>query len=73
MITAQHQLLLGSRVLVAEDDVILALDMERSLRDVGAEIFGPAKTAADATASARTAPLIPPRLNIDRWNPGVRA
>ena len=57
MITAQHQLLLGYRVLVVEDDMILALDVERSLRDAGAEIFGPAKTAADATALARTAPL----------------
>jgi ActR/RegA family two-component response regulator len=57
VITAQHQLLLGYRVLVVEDDMILALDVERSLRNAGAEIFGPAKTAADATALARTAPL----------------
>ena len=65
MITAQHQLLLGSRVLVAEDDVILALDMERSLRDAGAEIFGPAKTEADATALARTAPLTCAVLDVN--------
>ena len=65
MIMARYQLLLGSRVLVAEDDVILALDMERSLRDVGAEIFGPAKTAADATALARTAPLTCAVLDVN--------
>ena len=65
MIKAKCQLLLGSRVLVAEDDVILALDMERSLRDLGAEIFGPAKTAADATALARTAPLTCAVLDVN--------
>ena len=65
MIKAKCQLLAGSRVLVAEDDVILALDMERSLRDVGAEIFGPAKTAADATALARTAPLTCAVLDVN--------
>ncbi len=65
MITAQHQLLLGSRVLVAEDDVILAFDVERLLRDAGAEIFGPVKTAADATAFARTAPLTCAVLDVN--------
>jgi len=65
MIKAKCQLLLGSRVLVAEDDVILALDVERSLRDAGAEIFGPAKTAADATALARTAPLTCAVLDVN--------
>ena len=49
MNTAQHQLLRDFRILVAEDDVILALDMESSLRGAGAQVFGPVKTTADAT------------------------
>jgi len=65
MITAQNQLLLDCRVLVVEDDMLLALDVERSLRNAGAEIFGPVKTAADATALARTAPLTCAVLDVN--------
>ena len=34
----------GARILVAEDDAILALDVRQILRDAGAEIIGPAAT-----------------------------
>ena len=65
MTMAQHQLLRGFRILVAEDDMILALDMERSLGDAGAQVFGPVKTAADATALAQTAPLTCAVLDVN--------
>jgi CheY-like chemotaxis protein len=65
MNTAQHQLLRDFRILVAEDDVILALDMESSLRGAGAQVFGPVKTTADATALARTAPLTCAVLDVN--------
>lgn len=65
MTMAQHQLLRGFRILVAEDDMILALDMERSLGDAGAQVFGPVKTAADAIALAQTAPLTCAVLDVN--------
>ena len=65
MTMAQHQLLRGFRILVAEDDMILALDMERSLGDAGAQVFGPVNTAADATALAQTAPLTCAVLDVN--------
>ena len=34
----------GARILVAEDDAILALDVRQILRDAGAEIIGPTAT-----------------------------
>ena len=55
MTMVKHELLRGFRVLVAEDDMILALDMERLLKDAGAQVFGPVKEAADAIALAQTA------------------
>ena len=65
MTTAQHELLRGFRILVAEDDMILALDMERSLKDAGAQVFGPVKTAADAIALAQTALLTCAVLDVN--------
>jgi ActR/RegA family two-component response regulator len=61
----KHELLRGFRILVAEDDMILALDMERSLKDAGAQVFGPVKTAADAIALAQTAPLTCAVLDVN--------
>ena len=57
MTYAEAEPLLGCRVLVAEDDIIIALDMELLLRNAGAEVLGPVKTTAAAVALARTAPL----------------
>ena len=65
MTMAQHELLRGCRILVAEDDMILALDMERSLENAGAQVFGPVKTAANATALAQTAPLTCAVLDVN--------
>ena len=57
MTDAQDEPLLGCRVLVAEDDCIIALDLELLLRNAGAEVFGPVKTTAAVVALAKTAPL----------------
>ena len=65
MAMAKHELLRGCRILVAEDDMILALAMERSLENAGAQVFGPVKTAADAIALAETAPLTCAVLDVN--------
>ena len=62
---AQAEPLRRSRILVVEDDIILALDMERSLRNAGAEVFGPVKTVADANALAKIAPLTCAVLDVN--------
>lgn len=41
-------LLRGLRILVAEDDALLALGYEESLKDAGAEVVGPAATVEEA-------------------------
>jgi DNA-binding response OmpR family regulator len=47
----------GARILVAEDDAILAFDIMDLLRKAGAEVLGPAATLADALALAGLAAL----------------
>ncbi len=47
------QPLLGTRVLIAEDNAIQAYDLKRSLEDAGAEVVGPARTVAEVLALAR--------------------
>jgi len=50
----EHQPLKGSRILIAEDNAIQALDLKLSLQDAGAEVIGPARSAAEAIALARS-------------------
>lgn len=38
----------GLRILVVEDEYLLAMDLERELRDAGAEVVGPAASVAAA-------------------------
>jgi len=47
--------LIGARILVAEDNAVLAFDLMTLLRDAGADVVGPAKTVADVLALAGTA------------------
>lgn len=42
----------GRRILVAEDEVLVALEVEQALRDAGAEPLGPYATVAAALAAA---------------------
>jgi len=48
METASNKLLYGRRVLVAEDNPFVALDIMKTLREAGAETFGPAMSLARA-------------------------
>jgi len=61
----QAEPLLGCRVLVAEDDIILALDMKRLLENAGADVFGPVKTVAAAADLAKTVPLTCAVLDVN--------
>jgi DNA-binding NarL/FixJ family response regulator len=44
--------LTGLRILIVEDEVIIAMEIESNLQDAGAEILGPAHTVADGLALA---------------------
>src|SRR5271167_1120461 len=59
------QPLQGARVLIAEDEAILALDMMNVLRNAGAEVLGPAATLADTFALARSASLTCAVLDVN--------
>ena len=50
--------LLGARILVVEDDAILAFDLIHMLRDAGADIVGPGMTLKHALDLAATPSLI---------------
>jgi CheY-like chemotaxis protein len=57
MIAIAGQPLLGAKVLIAEDNPILAFDVLSLLRDAGAETVGPAKSLKDTLILAETSPL----------------
>jgi DNA-binding response OmpR family regulator len=44
----------GRRILIIEDEFLLALDLELALQRAGAEVIGPASTLAKAEALAET-------------------
>jgi len=54
----------GTRVLVAEDDAILAFDLGIMLQKAGANILGPALTLAHTLSLAETAPMSAAVLDI---------
>lgn len=62
-ITQTHELS-GGRVLVAEDELLIALDIGSILSDAGAEVVGPAMTVASAVALVRTTPLSAATLDV---------
>jgi len=53
MISNENQPLQGMRILVAEDNMLLALETKDVLQNAGADVLGPAKTLADTLALAR--------------------
>ncbi len=57
--------LLGARILIAEDDAIIAFDVESLLRNAGAEVLGPAATLANTLALARSASLTCAVLDVN--------
>ncbi len=65
MTFTQDQPLLGSRILVAEDDAILAFDIVSLLQNAGAEVLGPVTTLTDTIAIARSASLSCALLDVN--------
>ena len=64
----------GSRILIAEDSAIQALDLKILLEDAGAEVVGPASSAKEAVALAGTASLTCAILDVVlRCEPVFRA
>lgn len=57
MIDPPRRVFDGLKVLVVEDDFILALDLQFHLQDAGAEVIGPVHSAAEALALLRAGPL----------------
>lgn len=58
------QPLQGARILIAEDDAILAFDLGIVLRKAGALIVGPALTLAHTFALAKTVPVSAAVLDV---------
>ncbi|KIZ40672.1 MULTISPECIES: response regulator [Rhodopseudomonas] len=56
--------LAGARILVAEDEILIALDIRSMLIDAGAEVLGPATTLAAAKTIAQTASLTGAMLDV---------
>jgi CheY-like chemotaxis protein len=52
-VTVQSASLQGLRVLVVEDDYVIALDLARALDELGALVVGPIATAMDAVQLLR--------------------
>jgi DNA-binding NtrC family response regulator len=49
----ENQLLCGARILIAEDEILIARDMEGAFLDAGAEVVGPCTTLPEARDAAR--------------------
>jgi DNA-binding response OmpR family regulator len=58
----------GARVLIAEDDPIIAYDLARLLQDAGAETLGPARRLRDALMLAEASPLHCGILDVSLWH-----
>jgi len=50
--------LLGKRILIVEDEALVAIDLQFAFEDAGAEVLGPALRLAEALALAEQAPQI---------------
>ncbi len=62
---AVNHSLRGARILIAEDDAILALDVREILRQAGAEIVGPVATLKQALAMISAFPVSAALLNVN--------
>ncbi|MFZ4409273.1 MAG: HWE histidine kinase domain-containing protein, partial [Paracraurococcus sp.] len=62
---ARPRQLAGRRVLVVEDALLVAMELEGALADVGIEVVGPAASVDGAVALARTERLDAALLDID--------
>jgi len=55
-VKADNNAISGRRVLLVEDEYIVAEDLAQSLQDLGAEVVGPAGSVADALALIASPP-----------------
>lgn len=55
----------GRRILVAEDNLFAAMELEQTLADLGCRVVGPAAKAELALALARSEPLDGAVLDVD--------
>ena len=62
--TREYRPLSGSRVLVVEDEFIIALELQSNLEDAGAIVVGPAFTLAAAVELARHADISAATLDL---------
>jgi DNA-binding response OmpR family regulator len=71
-----HGLLAGARILVVEDDALVALDLTEALTDAGAAVVGPATTLAaafrHATNGKLSAALLDVRLGSETVFPAAK-
>ncbi len=64
MNTNANQPLQGTRILIAEDDAILAFDLGITLQKAGAKILGPTLTLAHTLSLAQTAAMCAAVLDV---------
>lgn len=57
--------LLGMRVLIVEDEALVAIDLQFAFEDAGAEVLGPAMSLASALALAEQAAIDCALLDVD--------
>lgn len=55
----------GKKILIVEDEVILALDLRFAMEDMGADVVGPCHRLASAMVVAETAPIDGAILDVD--------
>jgi CheY-like chemotaxis protein len=63
--------LAGSRVLVVEDEFIIALELQSNFEDAGAEVVGPAYTLAEALELATHADITAATLDLQLMRDSV--
>ncbi len=57
--------LLGRRVLVVEDEALVAMDLQFAFEDAGAQVLGPAMSLSEALAVAEQAEIDCALLDVD--------
>ena len=57
----------GRRVLIVSDDAIIALDLQRILRDAGYRVVGPISSVSQVGAFTKRTKIDCAILDIDRW------
>lgn len=55
----------GKKILIVEDEVILALDLRFAMEDMGADVIGPCHRLSRAMEMAETAPIDGAILDVD--------